>query len=111
MPAAKKPSRSKRSTAKKPAEPAAVKRLNKSLDAAQDALGAMRKDVDTGARDFYRIVEKAVKEARRDGRKLGRALQRDIEKARKANASKPKRAGTARRKPAAKKKPAARAKK
>ena len=111
MPAAKKPTKTKRTTARKPAEPAAVKRLNKGLDTAQDALAAMRKDVGTGAQAFYRDVEDFVKKARRDGRKLGRALQRDVEEARKANTSKPKRTGTARRKPAAKKKPAARAKK
>ncbi len=112
MPAAKKPARTKRAnTRKAPAEPAAVKRLNKSLETAQDSLAAMRKDVSTGARDLYRDVDRFVKDARRDGRKLGRALQRDIESARKANSSKPKRTGgTSRRKPAAKRKTAARKK-
>jgi hypothetical protein len=90
MPATKKPaSRGGKTARKRPAtgEPAAVARLNKSLDAAQDSLAALRndvsKDVSAGARDLYKDVQKFVKDARRDSGKLGKALQRDIEKAQK----------------------------
>jgi hypothetical protein len=90
MPAAKQPaSRGRKTTRRRPAasEPAAVKRLNKSLDAAQDALAALRndvsKDVSTGARGLYKDVQKFVKDARRDSGKLCKALQRDIEQVQK----------------------------
>ena len=58
MPTTKKPATRGKAARKRPAagEPAAVKRLNKSLDAAQDALAALRgdvsKDVSAGARDL-----------------------------------------------------------
>ena len=47
-------------------EPAALRRLNKSLDGAQDALAALRKDVsrDVSARGVHKDVEKVVKDAR-----------------------------------------------
>ena len=93
----KKPaSRGGKTARKRPAtgEPAGIARLNKSLDAAQDALAALRndvsKDVSTGARDLYKDVQKFVKVARRDSGRLGRALQRDIEKAQKRMAPAPK---------------------
>jgi hypothetical protein len=85
MPAARKPaSRTttapKRSTA---AEPAALKRLNKSLDDSQKALAALRKDlgkdVSEGARDLYDDLGKFIKDARRDSGKLGTALRKDLE--------------------------------
>lgn len=86
-------------------EPAAIKRLNKSLDNAQDALAALRKDVTkdvgAGARGLYKDLEKFVRDARRDTGKLSRALQRDIEQlqkrlARSSQAKTPSRAGTRR---------------
>ena len=90
MPPAKKAAPRRRAAARKaPArkEPAAVRRLNKSLDGAQDALAALRKDVgrdvSAGARGLYKDVEKFVKGARRDSRKLGSALQRDLTQAQK----------------------------
>jgi hypothetical protein len=94
MPPAKKTATRRRAAARKsPArkEPAAVRRLNKSLDGAQEALAALRKDVSrdvsTGARGLYRDVEKFVKSARRDSRKLSTALQRDLAQAQKRLAS------------------------
>jgi hypothetical protein len=87
MPAAKKTAT--RATRKAPArkEPAAIRRLNKSLDGAQEALAALRKDVGrdvgAGARGLYKDVQKFVKDARRDSRKLGTALQRDLAQAQK----------------------------
>ena len=104
MPATKKPSsRGGKTAGKRPAtrEPAAVARLNKSLDAAQDALAALRndvsKDVSTGARDLYKDVQKFVKDARRDSGRLGKALQRDIEKAQKRIAPAPRAKSSAKR--------------
>ncbi len=94
MPAAKKSTTTKKRTTRKkaPAEPAAAKRLNKSLDAAQEALVALRKDVgkdvSTGAKELYSNVQKLVKDANRDSRKLGRALQKVGTDARKAAAPK-----------------------
>ena len=83
----------KQTTASKPratrkaatGEPAALKRLNNSLDTAQAALAALRKDVSkdvsSGARELYTDLERFVKAARRDGSKLSRALERDMRKA------------------------------
>ena len=65
-------------------QPAALKRFNKSLDSAQNALTALRKDVSkdvsSGARDLYSDLEKFVKDARRSSGKLGTAMQKDIER-------------------------------
>jgi DNA-binding protein HU-beta len=72
-------------------EPAALRRLNKSLDSAQAALGALRKDVGKdvsgGARDLYKDLDRFVKDARRGSGKLGTALQRDIARLQKQLAS------------------------
>src|SRR4030081_3525835 len=86
MPPAKKPvaSASRSRTFK---EPAALKRLTKSLDAAQEALSALGKDtsrdVSHGARDVYKNLRTFVSSARRDTGKLGKALARDFEQAEK----------------------------
>jgi hypothetical protein len=92
MPPAKK-STAKRSTAGRRSTPrkssaikedARIKRLNKSLDSAQDALTAIRKDltkdVSSGAQGLYKNLETFVKNARRDSGKLGNALQKDVER-------------------------------
>jgi hypothetical protein len=112
MPPAKKTASRRRAPARKPAaakEPAALRRLNKSLEGAQDALAALRndvsRDVGAGARGLYKDVQRFVKDARRDSRKLGTALQRDVERAQKRLAPKPRskasaRKSTARRAPA-----------
>ncbi len=106
MATTKKPaSRGGKTARKRPAagQPAASARLNKSLDAAQDALAALRKDVSkdvsTGARDLYKDVQKFVKDARRDSGKLGKALQRDIEKAQKRVSPAPKAKSSSRARP------------
>jgi hypothetical protein len=66
-------------------EPAALKRLNKSLDAAQDALAELRedagRDVSQDARDVYKDLRTFVSNARRDTGKLAKALARDFERA------------------------------
>jgi hypothetical protein len=68
-------------------EPPALKRLNRSLDSAQEALTELRKDtrpdVSQGARDLYKDLRAFVSSARRDAGKLARALQRDFEQAQK----------------------------
>jgi uncharacterized protein YoxC len=65
-------------------QPAALKRFSKSLDSAQNALTALRKDVSkdvsSGTRDLYTDLEKFVKDARRNSGKLGTALQKDIDR-------------------------------
>jgi len=94
MPPAKKPTKSgaARTTATF-REPAALKRLTTSLDAAQDALAELRKDtgrdVGQGARDLYRDLRTFVSTARRDTGKLAKALQRDFEQAQKRVAGTP----------------------
>jgi hypothetical protein len=86
MPQSKKPSSPARprTTFK---EPTALKRLNSSLDTAQQALVELRKDtgrdVGKGAQDLYNDLRKFVTNARRDSNKLAKALQRDFEQAQK----------------------------
>ena len=84
MPSAKKPASRKSTRRTNPKEPAALRRLNTSLESAQDALGALGrgvgKDVSGGARDLHKNVQRFVKDARRDSGKLSKALQRDVER-------------------------------
>ena len=88
MPPAKKPASRRRSTTarKRPAakEPAAIKRLNKALDTAQEALVSLRKDVGrevgAGGRGLHKNLEKFVKDARRDSGRLSKAIERDIQR-------------------------------
>jgi hypothetical protein len=85
MPPARKTGRSssRRSTTFK--EPAALKRLNRSIDAAQSALGDVRshagRDAAEGTRNLYKGLGQFVSEARRDTGKFATALKRDFEKA------------------------------
>lgn len=90
MPPAKKPvSPSARSRAAFK-EPAALKRLNRSLDSApgrtQRAAQGHGRDVSQGARDLYNDLQAFVSSARRDTGKLAKALQRDFEQAQKVAA-------------------------
>jgi len=68
-----------------------MKRLNSSLDAAQEALAELRKDtgrdVSQGARDLYKDLRAFISSARRDSSKLAKALARDLEQAEKRLAS------------------------
>ena len=92
MPQAKKSTRTRssssaRRSSRTPAfkEPAALKRLTKSLESAQDALADLRTDLgrDAGAatRDLQKQLRTAVTGSRRDIGKLVRALQRDFDTA------------------------------
>jgi hypothetical protein len=91
MPPAKKPATSASRARAASKEPAALKRLNSSLDAAQEALADLRKDtgrdVSQGARDLYKDVRTFISSARRDSSKLAKALARDLEQAEKRLAS------------------------
>jgi hypothetical protein len=84
MPPAKKPTPTRRRSAKFK-EPAALRRLAKSLDVAHEALADLRKhtgrDVSQGARDVYKDLRTFVASARRDSGKLAKALARDFEQA------------------------------
>jgi hypothetical protein len=86
MPPARKPA-STRSRPRTFREPAALKRLNRSLDAAYEALAELRKDtgrdIGQAARDVYQDVRTLVADARRDSGKLARALARDFQQAEK----------------------------
>lgn len=99
MPVAKKPTRSPAPrTAAQFKEPVALKRLSRSLDAAQEALAELRKDaehdVGQGARDLYKDLRTFISSARRDSVKLAKALRRDFEQGQKrlADPSRPARA-------------------
>jgi hypothetical protein len=87
MPPAKKPAVSRPRPPAPFKEPAALKRLTRSLDAAQEALAELRKDtgrdVGQGARDLYKDLRTFVSSARRDSGKLAKALARDFERAQK----------------------------
>ncbi len=90
MPAAKR-SGSRKSTRATAKESSALRKLNKSLDSAQEAVAALGKevgrDVGGGARDLHKNLQRFVKDARRDSGKLGTALQRDLERLQKRMAS------------------------
>ncbi|HEY3944461.1 MAG TPA: hypothetical protein VGL78_04470 [Solirubrobacteraceae bacterium] len=90
MPQAKKSTRTRsssspRRSSRTPAfkEPAALKRLTKSLESAQDALADLRndlgRDAGTATRDLHKQLRTAVTGSRRDIGKLVRALQRDFD--------------------------------
>jgi hypothetical protein len=68
-------------------EPAALRRVSRSLDAAQDALAELRKDagrdVSQGTRDLYKDLRTFLSSARRDTGRLAKALQRDFTQAQK----------------------------
>jgi hypothetical protein len=85
MPPAKNPSRSAHPSTYK--EPAALKWLSSSLDAAEQALVQLRedagRDVSQGARDLHKDLRAFISNARRDTGKLTKALARDFEHAQK----------------------------
>ena len=81
-------------------EPAALKWLSNSLDAAQQALVELRadagRDLSHGARDLHKDLRAFISDARRDTGKLAKALQRDFENAQKQLAQGTSTAGEAR---------------
>jgi hypothetical protein len=81
-------------------EPAALKWLSHSLDAAQQALVELRadagRDLSHGARDLHKDLRTFISNARRDSEKLAKALQRDFEHAQKQLAQDTGTAGEAR---------------
>jgi hypothetical protein len=99
MPQARKSTRSslRKSAAFK--EPAALKQLNRSLEAAQKALVDLRKhagrDAGKTTQSLHADVRQFVASAKRDSGKLNTALKRDFEQTRKtlASASAPVRGG------------------
>jgi DNA anti-recombination protein RmuC len=68
-------------------QPAALKRLTTSLDAAQKALGELSKgsgrEVSKGAKDIYADLRKFVSDAGKESTKVGKALQREFDQAQK----------------------------
>lgn len=86
MPAAKRSTRSSSRTSKFK-EPAAFKRLTKSLDTAQEALAELSKqggrDVGQSAGAISKDLRTFVTNARRHSGRLGKALARDFEQAQK----------------------------
>lgn len=86
MPQAKRSTSTSRSRASFK-QPASLKRLSRSLDAAHQALSELRKDtgrdIGKGSRDLYSGLQTFVSSARRDSGKLAKALQRDFDQAQK----------------------------
>src|SRR5437588_4349539 len=87
MPPARKSSRSSSRRSASFIEPAAVKQLSRSLEAARKAIGELRKhagrDAGTTTRSLHQDVRKFISDASRDSRKLTTALKRDFEQAQK----------------------------
>ncbi len=85
MPQARKSTRSSSRRGASYKEPAALKRLNQSLTAAQKALTDLRthagRDAASGTKTLYKGLGKFVSDARRDSTKFGSALRKDFEKA------------------------------
>jgi len=83
MPQTKKTNSRASSTLRSFKEPAALKRLTKSLESAQDALSQLQshagRDVSQGARDIYKELKSFVSSARKDTTKFAKALQKDFE--------------------------------
>jgi hypothetical protein len=87
MPPARKSARSSSRTRPAFKEPAALKRLQSSLDAAQKALMELRTHAGRSAgqstRDLHKGVGGFISNARRDAGRLTKALTRDFEEAQK----------------------------
>jgi hypothetical protein len=81
------PAAARRTTAGRPQfkEPAALKRLARSLETADAALMELRssagRDLSLAAKDLYRDLNKFLSSAKRENRKLSTALRRDFEQA------------------------------
>jgi hypothetical protein len=105
MPQARKSTRSSPRSSTTFKEPAALTRLNRSLDGAQQALTELRTHAGRNAaentRKLHKGLGKFVSDARRDSGKFATALKRDFEQATKAAAGRPaptsRAAGTSRR--------------
>jgi hypothetical protein len=68
---------------------AGLERLEASLDAAQDAAKALRRDVSRGSRDIAKNVETMLAATRKDTTKLAKAVRRDLADLQKAMTSPP----------------------
>jgi hypothetical protein len=68
---------------------AGLERLEASLDAAQDAAKALRRDVSRGSRDIANNVETMLAATRKDTTKLAKAVRRDLADLQKAMTSPP----------------------
>ena len=93
MPPARKSARSSPRARAAFKEPAAIKRLNSSLEAAQKAVADLRnhagRNAAQGTRDLHKGLGTVVSSARRDTGKLSKALARDFEQAQKLVAKAP----------------------
>jgi hypothetical protein len=68
---------------------AGIERLEASLDAAQDAAKALRRDMSRGSRDIAKNVETMLAATRKDTTKLAKAVRRDLADLQKAMTSPP----------------------
>ena len=68
---------------------AALDRLGGSLDAAQDALKDLRRELSKGGRDVLRDLDVLLRDARKSLRGTTRTLVKDLEEVQKAAAGKP----------------------
>jgi Sec-independent protein translocase protein TatA len=99
MPQARKSARSSSRTSTSFKEPAALKRLNRSLDSAQKALDDLRgqagRNATASTRALHKGLGKFLSSARRDTGKFTTAIKRDFEQAQKAAKSAQRSATTA----------------
>jgi ABC-type transporter Mla subunit MlaD len=58
----------------------AVSRLQRSIEAAQEDLAALRGSLGAGAGDLRRDLARLLRDARRDVTKMGRLVRRDLER-------------------------------
>jgi hypothetical protein len=79
---------------------AALDRLGGSLDAAQDALKDLRRELSKGGRDVLKDLEVLVRDARKNLRGTTRTLVKDLDEVQKAAAGKRPRAAATTRAPA-----------
>jgi ABC-type transporter Mla subunit MlaD len=101
----------RKTTARKPAKSAtrprhsqntrALERVNKSLDAAAEALKAVSGDAGAGARELRRDLTKMLKDARRDATRMSKSMRKELEQLQRAvTTSRPAKRKPARRAPA-----------
>src|SRR4051794_17214283 len=75
---------SARSSSSKSRQPRSLARLDKSINASQDALKELRKELGRGGRDVLKDIEKTLKDSRKNLTSLTRTVGRDLGKVQRA---------------------------
>jgi hypothetical protein len=90
------------STPKAARQPRALKRLERSIDAAQTALEDLRAELGRGGRDLVKDLDKTLKDSRRNLGSLSRTVAKDLQRLQRAAAADRRAASRSRRTPARK---------